>query len=271
MSELQTLESRGQVSGDAAVLYERFFVPALFGQWTDRMLDAAGVGTGARRVLDVACGTGVLARAAAARLGSTGEVIGLDPNPAMLAVARERSPNIEWRSGKAERIDLDDASFDAVTCQFGLMFFDDREAGLREMHRVLRPGARLAVAVWDSLERSPGFDGLARLLDRIVGRAAGDALRVPFSLGDRDTLAASFLRAGMPDAQLSTHLGTACFPSLESWVRTNVRGWAFSELVSDEQLDALIAAAQRELSALADSSGEVVFDAPAHIVVATKA
>lgn len=260
----------GQVSRDAAALYERFFVPALFAQWTGTVLDAAAVGSATQRVLDLACGTGVLTRAAAARVGDPDRVVGIDPNEGMLAVAAERAPGIDWRAGRAERIGFDDATFDAVVCQFGLMFFENREASLREMRRVLRPGGRLAVAVWDSMLHSPGFAALAAMLDRIVGREAGDALRMPFSLGDVDTLHALFEHAGMPEVRISTIGGTARFPSLESWIHTNVRGWAFSDLVSDTQLQRLIEAAAREMSDLHTMHGEVAFAAPAHIAVVQK-
>ncbi|HEY0878751.1 MAG TPA: methyltransferase domain-containing protein [Zeimonas sp.] len=260
--------ARGQVNRDAAAVYERFFVPALFEQWTDAVLDAAEVGAATRRLLDVACGTGVLARAAAARLRSPDGIVGVDPNEGMLAVAAECAPGIEWREGRAENLAFDDASFDAVLCQFGLMFFEDRRAGLREMLRVLRPGGRLAVAVWDALPHSAGFAALASMLDRVVGTAAGDALRVPFSLGDGDALRTLFAQAGMPGAQVTTKAGIARFPSLDAWIRTNVRGWAFSDLVSDAQLQQLVDAARREMSALENERGEVAFAAPAHIVVA---
>jgi ubiquinone/menaquinone biosynthesis C-methylase UbiE len=104
---------RGQVSRSAAEVYEEFFVPALFEEWTDRVAEAARVGPGAR-VLDVACGTGVLARKVAGRVGSTGSVVGLDVNDGMLAVARRAAPGIEWRQGRAEALPFGDASFDAV-------------------------------------------------------------------------------------------------------------------------------------------------------------
>ena len=262
----------GQVTHDAAETYEAFFVPALFSQWTGPMLDGADVHerAGARRVVDVACGTGVLARAASARLGPAGSVTGIDPNAGMLAVASRMSPDIAWRAGRAEALPLDDASFDAVLCQFGLMFFDDRVAGLREMARVLRPGGRMAIAVWDSLGRCGGFAELTRLLERVCGKEAADALRAPFGLGDTGELGALFARAGIAGVRIDTLAATARFPSLDAWIRTNVRGWSFSELVDDEQLEALVVQAQHGMARFVDKDGSVAFGVSAHLVSARR-
>jgi ubiquinone/menaquinone biosynthesis C-methylase UbiE len=147
MSENET----AQVTHSATEVYEEFFLPALIQQWASRVTDAAGIQSG-ERVLDVACGTGVLARSVAERVGSNGAVLGIDKNEGMLAVARRRAPAIEWKQGRAEALPLNSESFDAVVSQFGLMFFDDRRTALREMIRVLRPGGRMAVAVWGSLD-----------------------------------------------------------------------------------------------------------------------
>jgi ubiquinone/menaquinone biosynthesis C-methylase UbiE len=144
----------GQVSTSAAEIYEEFYLPALFLEWAPRMAAAAGVEPN-QRVLDVACGTGVLARALAERVKPGGTATGLDINEGMLAVARRKAPGIEWRHGAAESLPFDDAAFDVVVSQFGLMFFQDRTKAIGEMLRVLRPGGRLAVAVWDSLDRTP--------------------------------------------------------------------------------------------------------------------
>jgi ubiquinone/menaquinone biosynthesis C-methylase UbiE len=149
-----------RVTRSPAEVYDEFFVPALFQQWGNVVADAAGVGLG-QRVLDVACGTGVLACAAAERVGNRGTVVGLDPNEEMLTVARRKNSSIEWRDGRAESLPFPDESFDAVASQFGFMFFEDRHATLREMIRVLRPGGRLAVAVCDSLDHSPGYAAVA--------------------------------------------------------------------------------------------------------------
>lgn len=186
-----------------AEVYEEMFVPALFRRWGPIMVDAAGIQPG-DQVLDIACGTGILARAAAERVGPQGRVIGLDPNPDMLSVARRKNTNIEWRDGRAEALPFPDDSFDAVVSQFGLMFFDDRPAALREMMRVLRPGGRLAVAVCDTLDHSPGYETLAKLLQSLFGASVADAFRTPFKLGDPEQLLQNCRAAGIPDAKVSS-------------------------------------------------------------------
>ena len=181
-------ESTSQAHIDAAHAYEALFVPALFKQWAPKVAGAADIQPG-QRVLDVACGTGILAREVALRTGSTGAVIGIDPNPGMVAVAKQLAPSIEWREGVAESLPFPDQSFDAVVSQFGLMFFTDQRQALREMLRVLAPGGRLAVAVWDSLDSMPAYASEVVLLEHTAGRQAADALRMPFVLGNRKHLA----------------------------------------------------------------------------------
>jgi ubiquinone/menaquinone biosynthesis C-methylase UbiE len=145
-----------QTQIDAANAYEALFVPALFGQWAPKVADAAQIQPG-QRALDVACGTGILARELSSRTGSSGRVAGIDPSPGMVAVAKHLAPAVEWREGVAESLPFPDQSFDAVVSQFGLMFFTDRRQALREMQRVLAPGGHMAVAVWDSLDNIPAF------------------------------------------------------------------------------------------------------------------
>ena len=261
---------RGQVNRSAADIYEEFFIPALFQEWTARVMDAAAVQSG-QRVLDVACGTGVLARAAAERIGVNGSVIGLDINDGMLAVAARKAAQIEWRQGKAEALPFEDDHFDAVVSQFGLMFFEDRPAALREMLRVLRPGGHLAVAVWDTLDHTPGYAAMVRLLQRLFGEEAANGLRAPYVLGNTNELAALFAAANIPQATITTHTGTARFPSLESWMFTDIKGWVLADILDDAQFEGLLNEARTVLAPFVSSDGSVAFAAPAHIVSAIKA
>src|SRR5262245_12725853 len=213
---------RGQVSGRAAEIYEEFFLPALFAEWSGRLIGAAKIRVG-ERVLDVACGTGVLGRAVADRVGDDGEVVGLDVNDGMLAVARRKAPGIQWKQGRAESLPFGDESFDAVLCQFGLMFFEDRAAALREMIRVARTGGR--VAVWSSLDAAPGYADVVELLARLFGEEIADALRAPFVLGDRRELEGLCKESGIDRAEIRTVEGMARFPSIDAWMYTDIKGW----------------------------------------------
>jgi SAM-dependent methyltransferase len=260
----------GQVTGDAAEVYEGFFVPALFGQWALRVAEALDVQSG-DRVLDVACGTGVLARAVSDLIGPIGTVVGVDINDGMLAVARRRAPEIEWQTARAEALPFASGSFDAVASQFGLMFFEDRRAALQEMLRVLKPGGRLAVAVWASLEQSPGYAAMGDLLRRLFGENVAQALLAPFSLGDRPVLSSVFADAGILDAQITTRRGTAHFPSIESWIYTEIRGWTLADVLDDAQFERLLREARTALQRFIGVDGTVTFDAPAHIVTVTGA
>jgi SAM-dependent methyltransferase len=259
---------QGQVTRSAADIYEEFFVPALFAAWPGPVADAAGIGPG-QKVLDVACGTGVLAREAASRVRPGGTVTGLDRNDGMLAVARRKAPEIEWRQGQAEALPFPDGRFDAVVSQFGLMFFEDRVLALAEMWRVLGPGGHLAVAVWDALERTPGYAAMTALLQRLFGEQTALALRAPYALSDPAALASLAAQAGIP-AGVTTQGGTARFPSIEAWVHTDVKGWTLADLIDDAQYARLLSAAQAELGAFVQADGSVAFSAPAHILCATK-
>ena len=119
---------------EAARGYENFFVPALFAQWTKHLIEAAGIREGSH-VLDIACGTGVLARHALSKTGPSGRVVGVDPAPGMLAAAKEIEPGIDWVLCGAESLELDDETVDSIISQFGMMFFQDRQKSSKEMFR----------------------------------------------------------------------------------------------------------------------------------------
>jgi ubiquinone/menaquinone biosynthesis C-methylase UbiE len=211
---------RWQVAGTAAQIYQERLVPAVFGPWAPQVAQLANIRPG-DRVLDVACGTGVVARLAAQQAGPTGRVVGLDPNPVMLEVAASIPASgapVTWEQGRAEELPYPDGSFDVVCCQLGLQFFTDRPAGLRQMARVLISGGRLAVMVWRSIEHSPGFAALAEALDRHVGAAAGALMRAPFALGDEAQLRELIGAAGFVQTRIRPAAGEVRFASARDLV-----------------------------------------------------
>jgi SAM-dependent methyltransferase len=252
---------------EAAYAYESLFVPALFGQWAAKVADTARIQS-AQRVLDVACGTGVLAREALARSGPGGAVIGLDANPGMLAVAERLAPAVEWRQGVAESLPFPDQFFDSVVSQFGLMFFTDRRQAIAEMLRVLAPGGHLVIAVWDALDHLPAFAAEVALLERIAGHRAAEALRAPFVLGDRQSLARLFAEAGADTAEITTHYGTAQFPGIRAMVEADLRGWLplMGIFLTEEQIDRVLQEAENDLRGYVTADGRVRFDVSAHLV-----
>ena len=185
-----------QLSVEAAEVYEARFVPAIFGEWAPHLVEAAGVAPG-QAVLDVACGTGVVARTAADRMGGRGRVVGLDLNEGMLAVAGRLRPDIEWRQGDAAALPFEDGSFDAVLCQSALMFFPDRAGALREMARVATPGGTLAVQVWDRLEAQEGFGAIYGAFVEHLGPEAMELESSYWVLGDLDLVGSLFEAAGL--------------------------------------------------------------------------
>jgi ubiquinone/menaquinone biosynthesis C-methylase UbiE len=254
----------------AADVYEEFFVPALFQQWAAVVADAAAVGAG-QRVLDVACGTGVLARSTIERVGSGGAVVGLDPNEDMLTVARRKSSRIGWRNGRAESLPFADEDFDAVVSQFGFMFFDDQRAALREMMRVLRPGGRLAIAVCDALDHSPGYAVLTELLHRLYGEQVAQAFRAPFACGDRQMLLSLCAEAGISKAKVTRHDGFVRFASVEALVcAERACAWTLGGLLDEAQFDRLLEAAEESFAPFMTTDGSVKFAMPALITTATR-
>ncbi len=245
-------------AGGFAKFYEAYFVPALFGDW-GKLTVAAGNLKSSDRVLDVACGTGVVAR----RAKQTAEsVVGIDLSDDMLSVARETEPAIEWRKGDAQKLPFEDSSFDVVFSQFALMFFPDRVAALKEMHRV---GGRTVVAVWESLEKSPGYREFVELLDRDCGADYAAVLSSPFCLGDTREVTSLFESAGL-NPTIETKETVAHFPSIEAWVTTDIRATPMSGMFDDEALEAFIESAKEYLSEYENEDGTVSFPAPAHTV-----
>jgi SAM-dependent methyltransferase len=255
----------------SAAGYQELLVPALFQEWSLRLIAAAEIRPG-DRVLDIACGTGVLTRAAAARVTQSGSVTGLDPAPGMLAVAKRLAPAIEWRQGTAESLPFPAESFDVAVSQFGLMFFADRRQAIQEMLRVLTSGGRIGVAVWDLLENIPAYAAEVALVQRIAGQRPADALRAPFALGDPNELIALFSGAGASRVSATRHLGTAKFPSVRSMVEADIFGWLplMGTPLTRAESDQVLKQADDVLRPYVTMDGRVEFPIAAHIVTGAK-
>jgi len=249
------------IETQAAEDYETFLVPALFEEWAPKMLAAVAVGDG-DHILDVACGTGVVARDALSKVGA-GRVVGLDATDAMLVVAERIEPRVEWRVGDAGDLPFEAGSFDAVICQSGLMFFPDQVAAVREMWRVLRPGGRLAVQVWASCEAQDTF---ADLLEEHVGVVVADQYRIPWNLSDPERLLALFRAAELAEVELRTEPGSAVYLSVESFLA----GATGILIAADLNTERLASDTAKAFSQYIASEGTLSFSEPGHIVTATK-
>ncbi|MCA9887729.1 MAG: class I SAM-dependent methyltransferase [Anaerolineae bacterium] len=222
-------------------------------------------------LLDLATGTGDIAFEAL-RHAPNATVVGGDFSLGMMQVGMhlKYGDQVGWTGADAMNLPYRDASFDAVVSQFGLMFFEDRGAAIAQMARVLKPGGTLAIAVWDSLENTPGYAMMVDLLQRLFGKDVGDALRAPYNLGDTQQLRNLFADAPLTDLTVHTLPGEARFPSIDDWVFTDIKGWVLADVLDDQQVEVLLQAARQDLSKFVTAEGQVAFDAPAHIVTARK-
>ena len=252
-----------------AEIYDRHMVPAMLASWVPALLDLVALKPG-ERVLDVACGTGVVARQAVLQVGAGGYVVGLDFNSDMLALARVRGPAVEWREGNAMALPFATSAFDVVVCQQGVQFFPDSGKSLREAHRVLVPGGRFAVAVWCAIESSPGHHALTRGLERHVGTEAAGLMSAVFRLGDAQALQTLLEIAGFREVGVRREKRVARFPSPELFVRWVVVGSVLGRTgvqLRDEALAAIIREVDRALQPYMCGDG-LAFPMESHLAVA---
>jgi SAM-dependent methyltransferase len=270
-------QGQRQVAGSAPEVYGRDLVPAVFAPWAPILVELAHPRPG-ERVVDIACGTGIVARLAAERVGPAGAVAGVDLNPGMLSVARSVPTTsskplalIQWHEASADKLPFADKSFDIVYCQLGLQFFTDKAQALREMRRVLGAEGRLALMVWRGIGESPGFSALAEILEENIGQAAAAIMRAPFGLSDARELTQLVGSVGFRDVTVQQRVGAVKFPSIERFVLSYVAG---SPLVgpvaqaNDAARAKLISDTKDALSKYM-SNGELTFPIAAHLLAAS--
>jgi len=251
--------------------YERFMVPVHCENRAKDLLDRVHLQPG-DHVLDVACGTGVVARQAARRVGDLGRVVGVELNPGMLEVARQVSAYhepVEYLEGDAGALPVPDAAFDAAVCQHAIMFFPDREASVREMHRALKPGGRVGVSVFRSTEFNPAFKHLITALEKHGGPGPADFMRSPFIMESVAQMRELFQQAGFEEIQVINRIETLRYPSVAHMVRYETLNIDDPALHSPETQASLIDEMTTLVADYVDDQG-VVFPAQDYVVVARR-
>lgn len=224
-------------------MYEAALVEPLFRPWAERLLDRAEL-TPTVSVLDVACGTGIVARLAHRRRAGAGKVVGVDVSAPMLEVAREIEPGVEWREGDAAALPVRaDERFDRVLCQQGIQFFADRQAAARELRRVTASDGVLVAAVWRPAEEMPVFHALQKVAERHVGPVRDQR----HAFGDREALERLLSDGGFRDAHVDEASLVSRFADGAEFVRMNamalvgMSGVALEEPERERLLEAITA------------------------------
>jgi ubiquinone/menaquinone biosynthesis C-methylase UbiE len=252
-------------------MYERWLVGPLFRPWAELIVTAVELSSG-DRVLDVACGTGIVARCAAEVLGDAAYIVGVDISSDMLAVAHAVAPTIDWRTGDAGALPLREGEqFDAVICQQGLQFFTDKPGAAAQMRRALGKNGRLAVATWRSDDESPFLQELRQIAERHLGSIADQR----YSFGDTDALEALLRRAGFHEVRSRTVSRTANFEDGAPFLRLNTMafvgmssvGRAMGEQERKDAIAAIVSDSAPVLQSYSTESG-LAFEMRANVATA---
>jgi ubiquinone/menaquinone biosynthesis C-methylase UbiE len=261
----------------AAQTYENYLGVAIAVPWT-RLLLEYGTPRPGERVLDLACGTGSVARHVAPMVGADGKVTALDISPAMLDVARQLPPPagapIQWIEGDAVSLPFSDGAFDVVLCQQGLQFFSDRAAATREMRRALLRRGRAVVSVWGELSQHPLYQALFEATAHQL-EVPLPSVAVSFSLSDPEELRTLLADAGFSGIEITSRSLEIHLPAPERFVQLTVLGAASSlpifARLGEAARSTLVEAVSQEANRVAErySHGDnLAFPMSAHIALA---
>ncbi len=262
-----------QVADGGPATYERFVAP-IMAPFVTAALEAAGIGQGGS-VLDVACGTGFVARAAAAVVGETGRVSGVDVNPGMLQVASAQSdriePRIHWHRSAADRLPFADSEFDAVICQQGLQFFPDMAAAVAEAARVVTEGGRYVVTVWSDLEKSPYMRAQHSAVEELLGGDAGSSFARAFEC-KVDSIIGAFRGAGLRSPTVREIEARIVLRPAAPLVAGHLGALPWGAAIAKTRPDGLGAASKLILDRLggADADGSITATITSAVVSATR-
>jgi ubiquinone/menaquinone biosynthesis C-methylase UbiE len=198
-------EPNAAFTGSIPENYDRYLGPVLFEPYAKDLVARLNISDRAS-VLELACGTGILTRQLFEKRSPRVKIVATDLNESMLNYGRDKSgseTSVEWKQADATELPFADQSFDAVVCQFGLMFFPDKEQAVSEVYRVLKPGGAFLFNVWDAIEQND----LPRTAHEVIGKFFADNppdfYQVPFSFHDPEEIRSFLSAAGFGDLQLT--------------------------------------------------------------------
>jgi SAM-dependent methyltransferase len=250
-----------------AETYERILVPSIFAAWAQEILERARPIGPSDRVLDLGCGTGIVARQLRDRLGAGARLTGADASPEMIAHARTLAPDIDWREANAMKLPFADASFELVVSQQMLQFVSDPAAALREIRRVLTSGGRLVAATWRPRRELPLFDVLGQIAERHLGVANEKR----FLLGEEAVLRGLLENAGFADVRIEVVTRMDRFQEFPYRLSALAANFDLSSLSADER-EARLSALETESRNAAEqfaADGAIAAPARANLITAT--
>ena len=273
---MQTTEVESwQIAGDSPASYEEYLVPGIFKPWAEKLVHLSSPSPGST-ILDVACGTGIIARTAASKVGSDARVTGFDLNPQMLDKASEMAERegleIDWQQGDAGDLPFEDNQFDHLFCQQAMQFFPEPQQVLKEMQRVLKPGGTLALNILRSIHYNPAYKILADELEEHAGTTAGTMMRSPFPDWNQKTIRNMVAEAGFEDIQIHLDIISMRYPSPEEFLRREAASSPLAEEIETmdpERRKKLVDDLKDSLEVYKDSRG-VVFPMETYMIIAQK-